>query len=71
MKNNLVYFGTLSFILIYLFQESDKRNKKKSVKNFFEIIKLPLLVTCMVLLAYGKNGTKSSLNFGNQKLLPI
>jgi hypothetical protein len=53
MKNNIILFGFISFILMLWFQESKKndKNKKQSFKKFIDDIKLPLLVCCLVLLA--------------------
>jgi len=51
MNINIIIGGIISFLLVFWFQVSDKHNKNKK-KNLFDKIKLPLLVTSLVLLAY-------------------
>jgi hypothetical protein len=50
MNINIIIGGIISFLLVFWFQVSDRYNNKK--KNLFDKIKLPLLVTSLVLLAY-------------------
>jgi hypothetical protein len=70
MKNNKLIIGCIIFILILWFQKYKQNDlkEKKSIKKFFDKIKLPILVTCLVLVALEFNKTvplisKSSNNF--------
>ena len=71
MKNNIILFGVFSSVLILWFQESKKNDtkQKKLIKNTLDCLKLPVLVTCLVLLALECDS--SNLGFGKSKTIEI
>lgn len=73
MKNNIILFGVFSFILILWFQESKKneKNKKTNIKSFINNIKLPVLVSCLVLLALECNPQKLGISTDKKISLEI
>jgi hypothetical protein len=67
-KKNVLIIIILIFLFIYWFQESEKynknRNKNKKVYKVIDNIKLPLLVSSFVYLAFCIKGDEINLSGG-------